>query len=157
MHYYSVKEASVILGFSTNSIYKFCDTGRLKANRGNSQTGRYKIPHSSLEKFLGTTLSEAAINQALMVHTVESTQIKKEISTQSNITPKQVVNSVTEPSDTPLPLNIIRILIIAGLVLILIDILFNPDFSVFQQFLRLSLMGILIILTYQFGGLSHSS
>lgn len=154
---YSVKEASLILGFSTNSIYKFLDTGRLKANRGNSQTGRFKIPHSTLEKFLGTPLSEEAIIQALAEHSIESTQIKKENSIPVDGAPRMITNPHSNPSAPTLPLKMIRPLIIVGLIFILIDLLVSQDFSLFQQLLRLGLMGILIILTYQFGGLSHST
>jgi hypothetical protein len=157
MHYYTVKEASLVLGFSTNSIYKFCLNGRLKANRGNSKNGRFRIPHSSLEKFLGTPLAEPSITAALAEHAVTTTQIKKEITALPSASPKLVVNSTVESSDTPLPLSIIRILIVIGLLLILVDLLATQDFSLFPQLLRLGIMAILIILTYQFGGLSHST
>jgi len=154
---YTVKETSLILGFSTNSIYKFLDEGRLKGNRGNSDTGRFKIPHSALEKFLGTALSEAAVSQALATHTYTSMQIKKENVTQNHQAPL-VVRRQSEPApETAIPLKIIRALILVGLIVILFDIIIGNDYSLIQQLMRLALMGILIVLTYQFGGLSHST
>lgn len=154
---YTVKEASLILGFSTNSIYTFLGNGRLKGNRGNSQKGRFRIPHSSLEKFIGTPLSAEAIDAALSQHTVESTQLKKENDTPIQRVPKIVSHPQDPLPETALSLKIVRGLILTGLTVILIDTLISDDFSLFQQLLRLGLMAILIVLTYQFGGLSHSA
>ena len=51
--FYTVKEAAEILGFSTNTIYKYLDEGKLKSKRIGK--GRFKIPHEQLEPFLSTT------------------------------------------------------------------------------------------------------
>lgn len=154
---YSVKEASLILGFSTNSIYKFLDQGRLRSSRGNSATGRFRIPHSSLEKFVGTTLAEEAIDLALAEHTLDNTQMKKEFSTPTDKVLTAPQSQIVPPADTAIPLKIIRGLILIGLAIILIDALVSDNFSLFQQLLRLGLLAILIVLTYQFGGLSHNT
>lgn len=154
---YSVKEASLILGFSTNSIYKFLSEGRLRSNRGNSQTGRFKIPHASLEKFVGTPLLEEAVDQALAEHTLDNTQIKKETGVPVTSALRTIEKLPEPPPETAISLKIVRGLILAGLTVILLDTLVSNDFSLFQQLLRLGLMAILIVLTYQFGGLSHSA
>lgn len=54
--FYSVKEASKILGVSTNTIYKYLDEGSLKGKRLNSR-GRFKIPFSEIAPYLATEVS----------------------------------------------------------------------------------------------------
>ena len=48
--FYTVKEAAEILGFSTNTIYKYLDEGKLKGKRIGK--GRFKIPYEELEPYL---------------------------------------------------------------------------------------------------------
>lgn len=48
--YYTVKEASKILGTSTNTIYKYVNQGKLKSRR--IGRGRFKIPFSELQPFI---------------------------------------------------------------------------------------------------------
>lgn len=148
--YYTVKQTSKILGFSTNSIYTFLEDGRLKGHRGNSELGRFKISHSSLEKFIGAPLSEEAVAVALENLGQSSMQVKKEFT---------IPDSPSSINQT-LPLKVTRPLIIAGLLFLLLDLVITQDFSFTDQILRLIIMGILITLTYQFGGLqggNHAS
>lgn len=49
--YYTVKEASKLLGVSTNTVYKYLDDGKLKGKRIGQ--GRFKIPYSELLPFIG--------------------------------------------------------------------------------------------------------
>jgi hypothetical protein len=142
--FYSVKQTAQILGYSTNSIYKFLDEGRLKSSRGNATQGRFKIPHSSLEAFLKSKLPEDAIHQALA----------DEISTQ---TKKENGRVVKNPENTQKPvalaysaksLYLIRGLIIVGFILLLIDILFTDAFNLLHHSLRIILMIILILLSF---------
>lgn len=51
--FYSVKEVSEILGFSTNTVYKYLDEGKLKGRRIGK--GRFKIPHEEIEPYLSAT------------------------------------------------------------------------------------------------------
>src|SRR3990172_2202327 len=50
--FYTVKEASEILGFSTNTVYKYLDEGKLKGVRIGQ--GRFKIPKEVLAPYLST-------------------------------------------------------------------------------------------------------
>jgi hypothetical protein len=150
--FYTVKQTAKILGFSTNSIYKFLDEGRLKGQRGNSASGRFKIPHSSLEKFIGSSIPETSIKQAL--------QLLPEL----NIPPEKDFSSLPPtPIETPtaynpgLSLKLTRTLIILSLLCLLLDLVLSQNFSLPEQILRLTIMGILIILTYQYGGLNSKS
>jgi len=56
MKLYSVKKAAQIIGCSTNTLYKYLNEGRIKASRGTADQGRFRIPQSSLEEFLGAAL-----------------------------------------------------------------------------------------------------
>jgi len=49
--FYTVKEAAKILGFSTNTVYKYLDEGKLIGKRIGQ--GRFKIPYPQLEPYLG--------------------------------------------------------------------------------------------------------
>jgi hypothetical protein len=149
--YYSVKQAATILGFSTNSIYKFLDEGRLKGHRGNSDLGRFKIPHTSLEKFVGSEIPEEAVINALKALPDESMQIKKEFTVPDS---PSVISHQSTVISQPLPLKVTRTLIIIGLLFLLLDLDLSGDFSFTDQILRLTIMAILIVLTYQYGGLS---
>ncbi len=48
--FYSVKEASKIIGVSTNTIYKYLDDGSLKGKRMGGR-GRFKIPYSEVAPY----------------------------------------------------------------------------------------------------------
>jgi len=55
---YTVKEAAKVVGVSTNTLYKYLDDGRIHAARGTALQGRFRIPESALEEFLGIKLSQ---------------------------------------------------------------------------------------------------
>ena len=61
--FYSVKEASKILGVSTNTIYKYLDEGSLKGKRL-SNRGRFKIPFSEIAPYLAPDVSTNTIEKA---------------------------------------------------------------------------------------------
>ncbi|MEK7514073.1 MAG: helix-turn-helix domain-containing protein [Patescibacteria group bacterium] len=92
MNLYTVKKAAGIIGCSTNTLYKYLNEGRLKASRGTAEQGRFRIPQSSLEEFLGTQLSTTENQPA----------------------------STKAPRS--LPLKFIRLLIMISLLLILFDV-----------------------------------
>lgn len=49
---YTVKQVSQALGFSTNTVYKYLEEGRIKSTRLSSE-GRFKIPESEVTRLLG--------------------------------------------------------------------------------------------------------
>lgn len=120
---YTVKETAKILGFSTNTIYKYLDTGRLKGTRGSAQQGRFRIPQSQLDQFLGQPLPQ----------TEEPAVIKQ-------------INGALPL----LPIKIIRLLLIISLLFIVSEIIVNRDFSLKEQVFRLIIICIFIVLSYQF-------
>lgn len=134
---YTVKEASDILGLSTNTIYKYVNEGVLKSRRSGDQ-GRFRIPQDSLEKYLGTPLPASPRLEEL-----------------SSPTPTSTSTTTSTPllDQPPLSLRLTRILLIITLVLLLVDLFFGPQFSLLNSILRLSVVVILLLLSYQFGGL----
>ncbi|KKS03385.1 MAG: hypothetical protein UU57_C0035G0001 [Candidatus Woesebacteria bacterium GW2011_GWE1_41_24] len=48
---YTVKEVAELLGFSTNTVYKYLDDGSIKAVRLGTE-GRFRIPASEVDKLL---------------------------------------------------------------------------------------------------------
>lgn len=165
--FYTVQETAAILGFSTNSIYKFLDQGRLKSTRGNSKQGRFRIPHSSIEDFLGTKLPEAAVSRALAAASQPKTADMPRHLINPDLTPpppmpaKKVARPLptttpTEalPSRTHLPLGvaITRLLILVALLLTIIEAITAPVVTLTGQFFRLAILAIAILLAYQSGG-----
>src|SRR6185369_4124088 len=76
--YYSVKETATLMGVSTNTVYTYLDSGKIKAKRiGN---GRFKIPFFEIEPYLNSQTDYpkpfyqplSGINQAL----IETTEAK---------------------------------------------------------------------------------
>ena len=59
MQLYTVKKAAALIGCSTNTLYKYLDEGRIKASRGTAEQGRFRIPQSALEEFLGTPIADS--------------------------------------------------------------------------------------------------
>lgn len=57
---YSVKEAAAILGFSTNTIYSFLNTKKLKGLR--IGMGKFRIPQSEIDRMTGATASVQSTN-----------------------------------------------------------------------------------------------
>ncbi len=66
---FTVKEVADALGFSTNTVYKYLDEGKIKATRLGSE-GRFKIPASEVERLLGKPKTVQVINQPVQTVTV---------------------------------------------------------------------------------------
>lgn len=126
---YTVKEIAKILGFSTNTIYKYLDTGRLKGARGSARQGRFRVPQSQLDQFLG--------------HPFPSTQ-------------EPAVIKHTDGAFPLLPIKIIRLMLIISLLFITSDIVINPNFVLKEQVFRLITVCIFIVLSYQFISFTRS-
>lgn len=128
--FYTVKETAQLLGLSTNTIYKYLDTGRLKGTRGSATQGRFRIPHSQIQPLLGDD------NPIATTDTAAAPQLQATFS-----------NSQVLPL---LPLKIIRVLLIISLVFMVSELLINNDFSLKDQIFRLVMVGIFVVLSYQF-------
>ena len=137
---YDVKQAAHILGISTNTMYKYLNEGKVQGVRG-YQRGVFRIPSKSLEKFLGSRLPDDD-SKISSNNTPKLTPISKE----SN---EPVIVQVTPPT---IVIKITRILLIIALILVIVDIIMNPNFSLSNQAIRLSFIALLTLLAYQFGG-----
>ena len=124
--FYTVKETAQILGFSTNTVYKYLDQGRLKGTRGSAVQGRFRISQSQLDSFLGHRLDSSSepINQ--------------------------LTNQLSSGALPLLPIKIIRILLILSLIFIVVELFLNNDFSLKETLFRLVIVSIFVVLAYQF-------
>ncbi len=64
---YTVKEVAKLLGFSTNTVYKYLDDGSIQAVRLGEE-GRFRIPESEVERLLqekGRSLSDVNTTPAI--------------------------------------------------------------------------------------------
>jgi hypothetical protein len=163
--FYTVQETAKILGFSTNSVYKFLDQDRLRSTRGNSRQGRFRIPHASIEEFLGTKLSEIAVARALAA----STRAQSDVITPRHLISPEEYQLKSEPPPTtnhpptgeagrppttkpPLGLAFTRLLILIALLLTIIETITTQSVTLTSQFFRLLILTIAILLAYQSGG-----
>src|SRR3989339_120537 len=85
---YSVKEASKLLGYSMNSIYSFLKDGDIKSVRIGK--GKFRIPQSEIDKFLGAGASKEKLEDKKMVEKMVA-EVKEEV-------------APTEPGPVILPL-----------------------------------------------------
>jgi len=136
-HIYNVKQAAKILGLSTNTTYKYLNEGRIKAARGHVR-GTFIITAKSLEDFLGSKLPEDALKEAESADLVGS-----------SFKDGEAIIEVTSPT---LATKVTRILITLSLLIIIADILLNSNFSPMAQIGRVTLIAILLLVSYQYGG-----
>ncbi len=134
---FNVKQAAEILGLSTNTTYKYLKEGKIEAARGQKR-GTFRIPKSSLEKFLGSSLNESQIEPI-----------------GSPLSSAPLTSPISNPGTQSLPtlaLRVSRMFLSACLILLIFDIILNPNFSLSAQVIRMSIIAIFILLSYQFGG-----
>ena len=112
---YTVKEASKILGFSTNTVYKYLSEGVIRASRGDQDGGRFRIPHEAIEEFLNTELPIDVLDHIQEKEEIE--QLKEQ-----QFTPQQSISATTLSAPSSLPANVAKVLILFSLLAIIGDI-----------------------------------
>jgi excisionase family DNA binding protein len=135
---YSVKQAAKILGLSTNTTYKYLNEGRIKAARGHIR-GTFIITRRALENFLGGKLPDSPLTEGSDLGAFQSAQVKD-------------AEAIIEVAPPTLATKVVRILITLCLLLIIVDIIFNKNFSPISQIGRLVLISLIFVISYQFGG-----
>lgn len=141
---YTVKEAAKLVGVSTNTLYKYLDENKIKAARGSAIQGRFRIPQSALEEFLGIKLSEPET----IIETAPDA-----------LTPGVSVIEANPLQDTPslkpspkLPLSLARFLLVLALLAVLLDLVISHSVSLPGQLSRLLFLFVMLLLAYQEGG-----
>lgn len=142
---YTVKEAAKIVGVSTNTLYKYLDEDRIHAARGTALQGRFRIPESALEEFLGVKISPPEPTSLPDLPTDRAT----ESLTDRSIDSPNIVNRAH------LPLKFVRFLLILALIAILLDLFISRTVSLPGQLSRLLFLAVMLILAYQEGGYRH--
>lgn len=132
---YTVKQASKILGFSTNTVYKYLNEGALKSSRASARKGRFRITQKSLEEFLGSPMP-AETAMPVEIPQVETVALPEPVSV---------------PYRPSFSLQATRVLLLLSFVLLVIEALTADIYSLNSQLLRLSTLIILFLLAYQFG------
>ena len=157
----NVKQAAKILGVSTNTMYKYLNQGTVSAARGQGQ-GSFRIPAKSLETFLGSKLPEEELTVPASKRSADPEYFedpeysRRTRGTTNTLLPlnqkgrrEPITIQVTPPS---LTVKVARTLLIIVLLLMLGDVFLSPNFSLNNQFVRLAMVVIFILLAYQFGG-----
>lgn len=147
---YTVKEAAKIVGVSTNTLYKYLDEDRIHAARGSAIQGRFRIPESALEEFLGVKLSEPEPIEPAVGATFTVARDVNEIKPTDPESHGQLQDLPPQPSK--LPTRLARLLLIFALIAILLDLIISRTVSFPAQLSRLIFIALLILLTYQEGG-----
>ena len=133
---YNVKQAAKILGLSTNTTYKYLNEGRIKAARGHIR-GTFIITSSALENFLGSKIPDE------IIQSLDSNQ------NQNTFKDGEAIIEVPLPT---LATKVTRLLITISLLIIIADLVFNKDFSPITQISRITLIAIILLISYQYGG-----
>jgi excisionase family DNA binding protein len=133
---YTVKQAAKILGLSTNTTYKYLNEGRIKAARGHLR-GTFIITAKSLENFLGSKLPENPLDSPDAPRTNQSFPDAE---------------AIIEVSPPTFATKVVRILLAISLVLIILDLLLSKDFSPVSAFVKVFLLALVFLVSYQFGG-----
>lgn len=146
---YTVKEAAKIVGVSTNTLYKYLDEDRIHAARGSALQGRFRIPESALEEFLGVKLSTpepvpsgsdlAGSAQPRDIPSGEGQTLQDEQTTVS-------------PTPSHLPTRLIRLLLVVALLAMLVDLLIARSVTLPTQLVRICFVALIILMSYQEGG-----
>lgn len=139
---YTVKEAAKIVGVSTNTLYKYLDEDRIHAARGTALQGRFRIPESALEEFLGIKLSTPE----------PASGPRSEAEIPSEVPPQR--DEVGQPPK--LPTKIARFLLLLALLALLLDLFLSPTLSLPMQLTRLLFLATLLLLAYGEGGYRRS-
>lgn len=154
---YTVKEAAKIVGVSTNTLYKYLDEDRIHAARGSAIQGRFRIPESALEEFLGVKLSQPESTESSVGATFTvardnkiNTQVS-ESSTSSTQVPEKCLQTQSSLGDH-LPLKLTRLLLLVALVAVLVDLFISGSISLAGSISRLLFLGVMLLLAYQEGG-----
>ncbi len=153
---YTVKEAAKIVGVSTNTLYKYLDEDRIHAARGSAVQGRFRIPQSALEEFLGIKLSEPETANGIETVGADPRVRPTESEGQTLQDSEPLTSRITEPlislTSPRLPLKLIRFLLVLALIAILIDLILSPTLNLASTLTRLFFVAIMILLSYQEGG-----
>lgn len=147
---YTVKEAAKLVGVSTNTLYKYLDEDRIHAARGSAIQGRFRIPESALEEFLGIKLSE----QSKPIETTPEGTIPQR-NTRLQVEQGSSADEGTVPIFVPatkLPIKLARLLLILALIAVLIDLFISRSVSLPGQLSRLLFLAIMLLLAYGEGG-----
>lgn len=139
---YTVKEAAKLVGVSTNTLYKYLDEDRIHAARGSAIQGRFRIPQSALEEFLGVKLSQPEPIEA--VGAGSSRPLEEPI---NPVGPPRADNNRAK-----LPLKFARILLILALIAILLDLIISRSVSLPGQLSRIFFLAVMLLLAYGEGG-----
>ena len=150
---YTVKEAAKVVGVSTNTLYKYLDDGRIHAARGTALQGRFRIPESALEEFLGIKLSQPETTDPVgETFTVARNNQNDETLTESHGQVQDLPLQENVRSAPHLPTRIARILLILALLALLADLFFSATVSLPVQLTRLFFLLVMLLLAYGEGG-----
>ena len=156
-HLYTVKQTADILGFSTNTVYKYLNEGYIKAARSNSKQGRFRITKQAIEEFLGEKLSDTSKDSQIEVNgSIKAVTDNEVETTKGQISAlKRVEKSDLEQTlklSPPLSVKAMRWLILISLLLIIGDLFRSEGFSYWHQAVRIALISIFVLVAYQYGG-----
>jgi len=149
---YTVKQTADILGFSTNTVYKYLAEGYIKAARSDSKQGRFRITKSSIEEFLGEKLSDIPNRTIIATQTPEELDPAPVVTSSDEVTPPTLI-----VQSTPLSVKMTRWLILISLLLIIGDLFRSEGFSYWHQTIRLVLISIFVLIAYQYGGVNNKN
>ncbi len=151
---YTVKEAAKLVGVSTNTLYKYLGDDVIHAARGSAIQGRFRIPQSALEEFLGISLSTQENSQPLAKPAEAGEVGSPTLQSAEGQTLQEIHVTTATPENrkTGLPLSIARFLLVLALLAVLLDLVISHSVSLPGQLSRLLFLFVMLLLAYQEGG-----
>lgn len=147
----NVKQAAKILGVSTNTMYKYLNQGTITAARGHGQAS-FRIPLTSLEFFLGSKIPEEALAALENTAKRNTPEVKSSKHLGGDGAVPAATPIQTESPPKTLATKTIRVLLLVGLALTIIDTVTSKQFNFGSQLTRIAVFAILTLLAYQQGG-----
>jgi|SRR3989344_3142024 len=118
---YTVKEVARLLGFSTNTIYKYLDEGKIKSIRLGKE-GRFRIPQKEVVKLLGLKGEKLQIASALKPEESQNLEAEKELYREASSEISESSEEIHVDSNLKFLQRIPEIAVITAIFLVLVTV-----------------------------------
>ena len=171
---YTVKQVADILGFSTNTVYKYLNAGIIHTSRPGQMKSRFRISKKALEDYLGVPIDEYKGEKRVHVeplfsqeHTFSQSPVETLIAdanaqktgiSEPSLEVKSAHEAVTERHEehdtTPsFALRTTRVLLFITLIGVTLNLAFFSLPHPIMLLSQLLILFVFLLLAYQYGGM----
>lgn len=172
---YTVKQVADILGFSTNTVYKYLNAGIIHTSRPGQMKSRFRIPKKALEEYLGGPIEEYkgekhaepqplfsqehVSNQSPVETVIADANAQKTGISEPSLEVKPIHEHVLESHDEKLDtapsfaLRTTRVLLFITLIGVTLNLAFFSLPHPITLLSQLLILFVFLLLAYQYGGM----